>query len=453
MIPQDARKVALEALIKIERGICKANEALEQVYDTLSPQDRGLLTELVYGVLRHRNRLDWVLGQFCKESVDRLSPTVKNILRLGAYQLLFLDKIPSHAAVDEAVRLTKGKDARGLSGFVNAVLRSIDRGRQAITYPDPSGDRVQHLSIFYSHPEWMIRRWLQRYGPEQTSVICQANNEIPPVTLRVNTPLTTREELWADLKNQGLEVEPCAVSPLGLKVKDGAVLHTSAYQKGWFYIQDEAAQLVVVALDPKPGEVILDACAAPGGKTTHMAQNMANQGRIIALDIQEQRLERIRQNCQRLGVRIVETRLGDARKSATLFKDLQFDRILIDAPCSGQGVLRRNPEGKWAKTEDLIPHYAKLQSEILEAVSPRLKEGGVLVYSTCSIEPEENERVVEAFVRQHPEYRVQDLHADFPASVFSLITRQGFLFTLFNQYSMDHFFVAKLIKESKGGPR
>ncbi|HLB02899.1 MAG TPA: 16S rRNA (cytosine(967)-C(5))-methyltransferase RsmB [Nitrospiria bacterium] len=444
---QDARKTALEVLIQIERGGHMADPILEKAYGKggLTVRDRGLVTELVYGVLRHRNQLDWVLGQFCQKPVERLSPTLRNILRVGAYQLLFLNRIPARAVVDEAVGLTQRKGAKGLSGFVNAVLRSLDREKSIISYPDPASDLVQHLSIRYSHPEWMIRRWLKRYGPERTQAICQANNEVPPVTLRTNTLVTTRDELWAELRNREVETEPCTLSPLGLKTRGGAVMETVSYRKGWFYVQDEAAQLVVLALGPRRGEIILDACAAPGGKTTHIAQVMANQGRIIALDVKAQRLRLIRQNCERLGVTNVECFTGDARDLRKL-TDQQFDRILVDAPCSGLGVLRRNPEGKWYKTEELIPRYARLQSEILEGVSPQLREGGILLYSTCSTEPEENEQVVRGFLKAHPEYHIQDLRDYLAPSASSMITPEGFIFTLFNKESMDGFFAARLTK-------
>jgi 16S rRNA (cytosine967-C5)-methyltransferase len=338
---------------------------------------------------------------------------------------------------------------KGLSGFVNAVLRSLDRDRASITYPDLKTDPVRYLSVFYSYPEWMVSRWLKRYGPERTMVLCQANNQIPPVTLRTNTLLTTRESLEAQLKNEGVEVEGCAVSPPAVKVKNGVATQSAACCKGWFYVQDEAAQLVVMGLAPKPGEVVLDACAAPGGKTTHMAQAMDDQGRIMALDLKAQRLQLVRENCERLGIRIVECLLGDSRTVKGL-KNLKFDRILVDAPCSGLGVLRRNPEGKWTKTEDLIHHYARLQLEILEGVSPWLKEGGVLMYSTCSTEPEENEEVVRKFLSTHPEYRIQNLKEDLPPAASSMITPEGFLSTLLNTESMDGFFAAKLIKQIGG---
>jgi len=456
VIVQDARRAVLEVLIRIERKGYKVDQlalgGLEQAYgEGLSDRDRGLMTELIYGVLRHRSRLDWVLGRFCQKPIQRLSPTLRNILRMGAHQFLFLDKIPAWAVVDESVNLTQQKGIKGMSGFVNGVLRSLDRERETVSYPDPEADLVRHLSIYYSHPEWMVSRWLKRYGPGRTVALCQANNEIPPVTLRTNTLLTTRETLLSQLKSEGFEMQACAVSPLGLKVKGGFIANSVAYRKGWFYIQDEAAQLVVLAMAPRRGELILDACAAPGGKTTQMAQAMADQGRIIALDVKAPRLDLVRQNCGRLGVRIVECCQGDARDPKIL-KDRRFnrnfDRILVDAPCSGLGVLRRNPEGKWTKTEALIHHYAQLQFEILEGVSPLLREGGVLVYSTCSIEPEENEQVVERFLKAHPEYSVSDLRNDLPASASSMVTPEGFLFTLLNQESMDGFFAAKLVKKA-----
>jgi 16S rRNA (cytosine967-C5)-methyltransferase len=415
----------------------------------LTPLDRAFITELVYGVLRRRGYLDWAIGRFAARARQRQSVKLKNLLRLGSYQLLFLDRVPASAAVDESVRLAKTFGGKAVAGFVNAVLRALTRA-EAIPLPDRSDDPALHISVKYSHPEWLVKRWLRRLGPERTVALCVANNEIPPVTVRVNSLRTTREALAAELKGAGIEVTSCRVSSAGLMLRGVADLRQlPAYQRGEFYIQDEAAQLVGFTVAPKPGEHLLDACAAPGGKSTHLAELMGDRGEITAADADPKRLERIAQNASRLGLRSVRPIAVDATRSPEGFGKVLYDRILVDAPCSGLGILRRNPEAKWFKTETSIGKMAALQMSILSRVEPRLKPGGVLVYSTCTTEPEENENVVGAFLAGHRDFRI-----DFLRRVWSdtpeLVTPEGYLNTVLNSYQMDHFFIAKLIKQSKG---
>jgi len=415
----------------------------------LSPLDRAFITELVYGVLRRRGYLDWAIGRFAARARQRQSVKLKNLLRLGSYQLLFLDRVPASAAVDESVRLAKTFGGKSVAGFVNAVLRALTRA-ETIPLPDPSDDPVLHISVKYSHPEWLVKRWLGRLGPERTVALCVANNEIPPVTVRVNSLRAAREALAAELKGEGIEATPCRVSSAGLMLRGVADLRQlAAYRRGAFYIQDEAAQLVGFTVDPKPGERLLDACAAPGGKSTHLAELMGDRGEITAADADPKRLERVAQNAARLGLGSVRPVAVDATRSLEALGRVLYDRILIDAPCSGLGILRRNPEAKWYKTEALIGRLAALQSKILDRVSPRLKPGGVLVYSTCTTEPEENEEVIGAFLAGHREFRVDSLRT-FWSEAPELVTPEGYLDTVLNSCQMDNFFAAKLIKQSEG---
>jgi len=415
----------------------------------LSPLDRAFITELVYGVLRRRGYLDWVIGRFSARARQRQSIKLKNLLRLGSYQLLFLDRVPASAAVDESVRLAKAFGGKAVAGFVNAVLRAVTRA-ETIPLPDPTDDPVLHISVKHSHPEWLVKRWLRRLGPERTVALCIANNEIPPVTVRVNSLRTSREALAAELKSEGIEVTPCRVSTAGLKLRGVADLRQlSAYQRGDFYIQDEAAQLVGFTVDPTPGERLLDACAAPGGKSTHLAELMGDRGEITAADADPKRLERIVQNASRLGLGSVRPIAVDATRSLEALGKVPYDRVLVDAPCSGLGILRRNPEAKWYKNETSIGKMAAFQSSILDRVAPRLKPGGVLVYSTCTTEPEENEELIGAFLAGHRDFRIDSQRTvwfDTP----ELVTPEGYLSTLLNPYQMDQFFVAKLTKQSKG---
>ncbi len=413
----------------------------------LKSLDRAFITELVYGVLRRREYLDWAIGRFTTHR-RRQSVKLKNLLRLGAYQILFLDRVPASAAVNESVRLAKTLGEKAIAGFVNAVLRAMSRA-ETIPLPDPAEDPIRHISVKYSHPEWLVTRWLPRLGPEKTIALCAANNEIPPVTVRVNPMRTTRDALSAELKRAGIDVTSCRISSSGLMLRGVAHLtELPAYQRGDFYVQDEAAQLVGFAVSPKPGERILDACAAPGGKSTHLAELMGDRGEIVAADAGAKRLERVVENAGRLGLASIRPVVADVTRDLAAFGDTPYDRILVDAPCSGLGVLRRNPEAKWYKTEAVIGKMAALQLKILDQVAPTLKHGGVLVYSTCTTEPEENENVVGSFLARHPDFRLESLQSLWPES--GLVTPEGTLNTILNPYQMDQFFAARLIKPAKG---
>lgn len=398
-------------------------------------------------MLRHRGYLDWAISRFTTHR-RRQSVKLKNLLRLGAYQILFLDRVPASAAVNESVRLAKTLGEKAIAGFMNAVLRALSRA-EAIPLPDPTQDPILHISVKYSHPEWLVARWLPRLGAERTVALCIANNEIPPVTVRVNPLRTTREALSAELKQAGIDVTPCGVSPVGLKLRGVAHLaDLPAYQRGEFYVQDEAAQLIGFVVAPKPGERILDACAAPGGKSTHLAELMGDRGEIVAADAGAKRLERMVENAGRLGLASIRPVAADVTHESAALGEAPYDRILVDAPCSGLGILRRNPEAKWYKTEAVIGTMAALQTKILDRVAPRLKPGGVLVYSTCTTEPEENEGVIRLFLDRHPDFRLESLQSLWPES--GLVTSEGMLNTILNPYQMDHFFAARLIRATKG---
>jgi len=419
-------------------------------------RDRALAMELTYGVLRHLATIDWRLTPVADKPLSRLPLVVQMIVRLGAYQLLYLDRIPASAAVNESVHLAKRRAkqlGRDWSGFVNAVLRSLLRS-PVPPWPILETDPARALLVQYSIPEWLSRRWIDRLGVPGAEAACEAASAIPPVTLRVNHLKTTREALLATLQEAGLKARPTDVSPAGVILEDGgAIPSLPGFEEGEFYVEDEAAQLIPPLLDPQPGEIILDACAAPGGKTTHLAMLMQNRGTIYAVDRKAERLELLRDNCRRLGILIARPVARDLRQSLTRSHavDLQddgFDRILVDAPCSGLGVLRRHPEAKWRKDSQAFRRHQTLQFQILGAVAARLRAGGVLVYSTCSTEPEENEDVIEQFCRSHAGFRRESVGPWLPPAARVFLTERGALSTMGNRCSMDGFYAARLLKVS-----
>jgi 16S rRNA (cytosine967-C5)-methyltransferase len=409
----------------------------------LERRERALLTELVYGIYRQRGFLDWQVDRLLK--VPTLHLPIRNILRLGAYQLLFLDKIPPSAAVNTSVELAKGAEGIAAGGLVNGLLRNLLRQKADLPKPDPA-DRVGFIAVTASHPEWVVRRWLERWGAEKTVALCRANNEIPPTTLRVNLLKTDRAALQERIKQEGGTVQSTGLSPEGLYLKGASPAALPSYADGHFYIQDEGAQLISYLTDPKPGERVLDLCAAPGGKSTHLAELMKGKGEVIATDLDPKRIGLIRENIRRLqtpGV-IIEG-LAEA-----LSPGRTYDRILVDAPCSALGILRRIPEGKWRKKPSIVADYAGAQRSILEKAVEHLKIGGVLVYATCSTEPEENEGVVEAFTAEHPELELQDLSASLPVSARKYVDSKGYFTTLFNSDKMDQFFAVRWVKTAEG---
>lgn len=421
-------------------------------YRHLTSLDRAFLTELTYGVIRWRGKLDWVIRSFSKIPFEKVELETLNILRLGLYQILFLSRTPASAAVNESVELAKGIRGKGGAGFVNAVLRSTIRQKDEIPYPEINEDPALHLSVLQSHPLWLVRRWVKEMGVEETLRVCTFNNRIAPMTLRTNTLKIDRKDLIEKLK--GKEFKPVATtySEEGIVLKDPPPTSELPFIKeGLYIIQDEASQLVSSILDPKPGERILDACSAPGGKTTHMAQKMENRGEIGALDISKGKLDLIGEGCQRLGIRIVKTIKGNASEPLPIPLGMEYDRILADVPCSGFGTLRRNPDLKWKRGEEDIKRLSELQLSILSHLSVYLKKGGIFVYSTCTVFHEENEDVVEKFLDGHPEFKLEPMDriasafiADGKSEKFHPFFQNGYFKTFPPRDEMDGFFIARL---------
>lgn len=410
----------------------------------LTDRDKAFAREVVYGVLRWQGRLDWIISAYSHIKPHRMERAVITILRMGAYQLLFLDRVPPRAAVDESVKLAKGIQKSDAAPFVNGILRGIAEKRKEVSYPDLQTDPVDHIATLYSHPLWMVRRWVDQWGAEETIALCQADNQIPPLTLRVNTLKASREEVMDQLRAEKIRATPTPYSPLGLIIPNPPPLTTwSLLQGGWLQVQDEAAQLVSMLMAPQPGERVLDLCAAPGGKTTHLAQLMEDQGEIMAMDVSQAKLGLLKENCRRLGITMVKPLIQDAAASLP-FPPGSFDRVLADVPCTGLGTLRRNPDGKWRVKETDISRLQKLQRAILAQASTMVKREGVLVYSTCTMTLEENERVIEAFLSEQKEFRLEDASPSLPPGCEGLVDSTGYLRTFPHQHGTDGFFAARM---------
>lgn len=438
------RAVALDALGRVGREDFSIEAAVDRAgIDSLGETDRGLAFELVHGVVRNRAWLDAAIGQKARRDVQSLTPVVRDILGMALYQVEFLDRVPDHAAVFEAVDLAKKRAPRGSDRLVNAVLRAFLRDR-TVRLPDMERDPVGRLAVLYSHPTWMVRRWVERLGQEETERLLKANNERPPLVLRANRLRGTREDLLKLLAESGIPSRPGAYSPDAVILEKGGVRpdNLPGWAEGLFTVQDEGAQMISLLVDPRPGERVLDACAAPGGKSFHLAALMGNKGEIVAADPSAERLELLRRAAERLGASSVRPVASEAAALAERLGGAPFDRILVDAPCSGTGVLRRHPEGKWRKEEAMIGEFSALQRKILSAVAPLLKTGGRLVFATCSLEPEEGEKAARWVGGNLRGLVLVNVSSILPAGARALTTPEGFLRTWPHRHGTDGFFAA-----------
>ena len=389
--------------------------------DLADARDRRFVKQLVLGCIQWRERLDWILNQFSNRPVSSLSPVARHVLRLGTYQLLWLDRVPSRAAVHSSVELAKSRAHRGVASFVNAVLRRVTREADSVTYPDRERELARHLAIFHSHPQWMVERWLQRWGEQRTESLLCFNNENPRLFVRLNTLRTDLEGFRAALP-EGFPLEVLTgqhADSIELLRPEG-VFDSAAYEEGLFYVQDVSASLPVALLEPRQEDRILDTCCAPGGKAMQMAIATGDNGFIVAADKSSTRLGRVRDNFKRLGLRTVHILAEDASRPGALaaaadpLADFAFDRILVDAPCSSTGVLGRHPDARWRRSSASPREHAKTQLAILRRAFERLRPDGILVYSTCSLEEEENEQVVDRFIQSTPAAVIEPAAGRFP---------------------------------------
>ncbi|AQU79857.1 MULTISPECIES: 16S rRNA (cytosine(967)-C(5))-methyltransferase RsmB [Planococcus] len=438
----NVRDAAFSILWAVENKQAYSNLLLHQTIESygIAAKNRGLLTEITYGTLQHQMTLDYYLEPYLKGKIE---PWVKTLLRLSLYQIVYLDRIPAHAVVHEAVEIAKRRGHGGVASVINGVLRSVQRNgvRSFNTISDP----FEKISIETSHPEWMIRRWAEQFGLEKTREMALENNKTPAQTVRVNTARASVDEVIEMLQSEELEAVPSKLIPECLIVTNGQPARTATFEKGFITIQDESSMLPAYALQVEPGMTVLDMCAAPGGKTTHIAEKMNNSGTLYALDLHQHKVKLIDENAARLGHTVIETIVGDGKQSVERFGEEQFDRVLVDAPCSGLGVIKRKPDIKYTKKEADFARLQEIQLELLDQAARLLKEDGILVYSTCTVDAVENRGTAERFLKEHPE--MEKVQAALPATMG--IKHTGFVQVFPQDYGSDGFFIAAFKKTQK----
>ena len=451
--PGQARQVAFAALRSIQRGAF-ADVVLEKMLrqSDLTAVDRRLVTELVYGSIRRQRTLDALIEQLAKKKTQ--PPELRLILHLGLYQLRYLNQIPASAAVDTTVNLAKQNGFNGLAGFVNGMLRQYVRSSQAgdplVLPPETSPEAaIARIGIQQSYPDWIVQVWADQFGIETAAQICEQLNRPPHIDLRINPLKTTIAQVEAAMQAAGIAVQQVPLLPQALRLPPsaGAIQQLPGFAEGWWTVQDSSAQMVSHLLDPQPGETVIDSCAAPGGKTTHIAELMQDQGVIWGCDRHQSRLRKLQQNAERLQLHSISLQVGDSREMTQFAKpEPQADRVLLDAPCSGLGTLHRHADARWRQTPDSVTELAQLQTELLHQSASWVKPGGVLVYATCTLHPLENEAIVQTFLQQHPQWQIEPPIATSPMAQFA--AAEGWLKLLPSQQEMDGFFMVKLRQAS-----
>jgi 16S rRNA (cytosine967-C5)-methyltransferase len=469
-VTQNPRQLAFLVLRSVQRGAF-ADVALDKVLHQAklsSLLDRRLLTELVYGSIRRQRTLDALINQLAKKPVHQQPADLRAILHLGLYQLRYLNQVPASAAVNTTVDLAKQNGFTGLTGFVNGVLRQYvrlrergqgaggrEQGAEGMTgedlalHPDPLDlslypSTVDRLSVLHSYPNWIVEVWLEQLGIEATEQLCQWLNQPPHIDLRVNTLRASLETLEAAMQSAGIAVSRVPQLPQALRLPSasGAMQQLPGFAEGWWIVQDSSAQLVGYLVDPQPGDVVVDACAAPGGKTMHLAELMHDRGTVWACDRAASRLRKLKQNADRLGVRSIQLCEGDSRQLPQFVG--QCDRVLVDAPCSGLGTLHRHADARWRQTPETVQQLTQLQTELLEQAASWVKPSGILVYATCTLHPLENEAIVQGFLERHLEWAIDPPATTSPPAAF--VTTEGWVKVWSQQHDMDGFFMARLKK-------
>ena len=436
------RGTAVKILNRVERSDAYLDRVLEtEMRNTeMNELDKGLMNEIVTGVVRWQMKIDWVLTGFFHGNFTKAETNIKNALRVALYQILFLDKVPHSAAVNESVEFIKRLRGQKVADLVNGVLRNILRNLENIRYPDFNENKIQHLAVVESHPTWMVKRWISRFGYEETKKLLSANNERPDLTLRVNRLKIDFNYFLSQLEQHQIQFTRSEYLDFFVRVKHMAGIGGSdMFRQGFFVVQDESAGLVVKLLDPKPGDRVIDMCSAPGGKATFIGELMKNVGEIVAIDRYETRLNLVKSACQRLGIANAHFVAADAATVQTA----PAEKVLVDAPCSGLGVLAKKPDAKWKREPEDLLNLVQTQRAILENASKHVKPEGVLVYSTCTTEPEENYDLIKSFLSDHSEFSIES------ASQFvdsRIVSADGYIETFPHRNAMDGSFAIRLKK-------
>ncbi len=453
-----ARQIAFEALRAIDRGAF-ADVVLDKKFNRsqLSPQDKGLVTELVYGTVRRQRSLDALINQYGKREASKQPADLRQILQLGFYQLRYLAHVPDHAVVDTTVQLAKAQRLGKLSGVVNGMLRQYIRdaargnseGPETPETPEDQNDPLQlptnpteRLGVLHSYPDWIIRVWQSMLPEAEVAELCEWFNQSPTVDLRINLRRHSLDEAAAIFAAAGIEVARVAQVPSALRLQghNGAISQLPGYADGWWAVQDSSAQLVAYLLDPQPGERVIDACGAPGGKSLHIAELMGDEGTVLSCDRTASRTKKIQQNIDRLGLKSVRPLMCDSRNQPTFAE--QADRVLLDVPCSGLGTLNRHADARWRQTPESVAELVTLQRELLAHVSTWVKPGGTMVYATCTLHPAENEEQIQWFLSEHKNWKIEPPPSDFGLPA----TEPGWIKVWPHRQQMDGFFMVKLTR-------
>jgi len=442
----NARRVALDVLNAIEQEEAYSNLALQEALrkNPMKKEDKRLVSKLVYGVIENRMRLDYCIKQYSKTKLKKIQLSVLNLLRMAVYQIDFMERIPNSAAVNESVNITKKVNFKS-TGFVNGILRAYLRNGGCKIDPK-SMDKVMYLSIQYSHPQWLVERYIKQFGYDATKAILIADNEPPELSIRINPLKSNRQKIEKELIQNGLEI---AVNPLleeGLIIErlgDQSIEVLEAFKNGGFSVQDTSSMLVGYVVGPKEGELVIDVCAAPGGKTTHMAELMGDKGQVVAFDIHNHKIDLINSYAHRLNLQSIKAKSWDATKVLEEYIE-QADKVLVDAPCSGLGIIRRKPEIRYNKSVEDIHQLKEIQLEIMKTSAKYVKKNGQLIYSTCTIDKEENIDNIKRFLELHPNFILEDINSDLPEALRS---KEKFLQLLPGDHGLDGFFIARLKRE------
>lgn len=438
-----AREAALKALVRFEEDRAYLNLILPSIIRSLSTDERSLAVQLASGTIQRLNTLDWVINLYSNRKIETMTPWIRNLLRLGAYQLIYLDRVPAYAAINESVHLAGRYGHKGVARLTNAVLRKISREARSLPWPDPTLDQTAYLSLRYSIPLWLLKKMLRRFDYEEVGRWCRAVNIKPALSIRPNLLRIKADELIIRLANEGVGAVHSPVVPGMLRLPEGRIspAATAAFRNGLYTVQGESSALVAPLLDPNPGDIVVDLCSAPGGKTTHLAELMHNEGLVYAVELHRARLELVKKAADRLGITNLAALNLDGRTLSS--RDIKTPgAILVDAPCSGLGVIARLPEIKWRRSEEDILKLQKLQLELLEAAAGILPAGGKLLYSVCSTEPEETSAVVDTFNRTYSGFTAEPVDSLLPPAL-QQDQDQRLTATIWpHRHNLDGFFIA-----------